>query len=665
MARNIVPRTDKGADLGTTEKRWNRVYADAVIATNVQGGNLGAVEQSAGTEAALRSIITEVGNNPVTITIYDDIPIVATDLTIPSNVRLNFKDNGRLSPANGITVILDCAIYAGPWQIFGGNGIFEGNPQISEAYPEWFGAVGDNINDDADAVQAALNFHNVVKFSNKTYKINDTVTINKDGTKILGPTTINTDEAIVFKASGKNNLEFRELNITSSYDAMAYETLLNETTPDPNGYYKVDGVIQASYGNNITAIGCFVSGGYCGITFGYSNNVTIKDCEVTNGSHILVNCGCSSNVYIINNKIHDIAGKEIANRPSYLIETTGGLEEYQCKNVYIQDNILYGNPARDAIMSHRVTNINITGNTIYDVRCGIDLSNNDAVNQVKISNNIIEDTDEGDPTWYALNNAILIYNSGSGFNEDVVISDNTIKGFCKYPSSTGYCQIALLQVKNCVITGNNFTFPQETEHDSTGIVRMIGCENMVISSNNFRTDFTCINMAGEEIYPKALKNINIINNNLLKLNPEAQNQSFIFLSGTPEINNLNVDNNLGLLAGIGGAAIIDGVFFPTVHLPYYAPRKKWRFITEMEAQTIDANSSKRLTISGFGDLLYPLRTDIVVIPTFSIAVVNSGLIVSASGWDSGNIALKYVNVSASDITINSCSVCLSIVNYKD
>lgn len=31
MSRNIVPRTNKGADLGTEAKNWNRLYADAVI----------------------------------------------------------------------------------------------------------------------------------------------------------------------------------------------------------------------------------------------------------------------------------------------------------------------------------------------------------------------------------------------------------------------------------------------------------------------------------------------------------------------------------------------------------------------------------------------------------------------------------------------------------
>lgn len=43
MSRNIVPRIDKGADLGTAEKNWNKLYADAVI---LRGSDLRALLDS-------------------------------------------------------------------------------------------------------------------------------------------------------------------------------------------------------------------------------------------------------------------------------------------------------------------------------------------------------------------------------------------------------------------------------------------------------------------------------------------------------------------------------------------------------------------------------------------------------------------------------------------
>lgn len=139
MARNIVPRTDKGSDLGTPTKRWNTVYTDKLEATIVKGGNLGAVEQSAGDEVTLRSLIATAGSNPTSITIYNDIPITTTDLTIPSNIFLRFKDAGKLSPEAGITLTINGSIEAGLWQVFGTSGTIVGNILNEIVFPEWFG----------------------------------------------------------------------------------------------------------------------------------------------------------------------------------------------------------------------------------------------------------------------------------------------------------------------------------------------------------------------------------------------------------------------------------------------------------------------------------------------------------------------------------------------
>lgn len=147
MARNIVPRTDKGADLGTPEKNWGAVYAGQVVADTVQGGNLGAVEQSAGDETTLRSLIANSGTNPLSITIYNNIPITTTDLTIPSNIHLNFKDDGMLSPASGITLSIEGEIVAGLKQIFGGAGSFQLIRCCEYAMANWFGNVHTDIGD--------------------------------------------------------------------------------------------------------------------------------------------------------------------------------------------------------------------------------------------------------------------------------------------------------------------------------------------------------------------------------------------------------------------------------------------------------------------------------------------------------------------------------------
>lgn len=211
MARNIVPRIDKGADLGTPEKNWNRLYVDTVVANNVQGGNLGAVEQSANSEATLRSIITNAGGDLVSITIYDDIPI-ATSFTIPSNVHLNFKDYGRLSPVDGATLTIRGGISAGQWQIFGTNGTIELYNQLV-IYPEWFGAKRDGVTDDTIALQkcAESTKEGNIILGIGEYKVNGQITIPKDVNLIgqgmdvsiinaEGATGIFPDRAVVYNA---------------------------------------------------------------------------------------------------------------------------------------------------------------------------------------------------------------------------------------------------------------------------------------------------------------------------------------------------------------------------------------------------------------------------------------------------------------------------------
>lgn len=172
MARNIVPRTDKGSDLGTPTKRWNNVYTDKLEATIVNGGNLGAVEQSAGDEVTLRSLIAAAGSDPTSITIYNDIPITTTDLTIPSNIHLNFKDDGKLSPEAGITLAINGSIGAGLWQIFGISGYVTGNILNEIVLPEWFGA--DYVDDTiafAKAASLSLDSQKPLILQDKTYKI--------------------------------------------------------------------------------------------------------------------------------------------------------------------------------------------------------------------------------------------------------------------------------------------------------------------------------------------------------------------------------------------------------------------------------------------------------------------------------------------------------------
>lgn len=82
---------------------------------------------------------------------------VSVDVTVPSNVTLRFNQGGLFSIANGRTLTIQGAIEAPVSQILGGSGtILISSTFIDRIYPQWFGGKGDGTNDDAPAIQKAI-----------------------------------------------------------------------------------------------------------------------------------------------------------------------------------------------------------------------------------------------------------------------------------------------------------------------------------------------------------------------------------------------------------------------------------------------------------------------------------------------------------------------------
>ncbi len=80
---------------------------------------------------------------------------VADGVVFPSNVTLAFRGDGQLVAPSGGNIEINGVIEAGMTEIFPGEGAVAGQVQNLHVFPQWFGAVGDGIHDDAPAIQRA------------------------------------------------------------------------------------------------------------------------------------------------------------------------------------------------------------------------------------------------------------------------------------------------------------------------------------------------------------------------------------------------------------------------------------------------------------------------------------------------------------------------------
>ena len=138
---------------------------------------------------SLNAAISDIGSSNKTLVISNQ-QSVTSNVTVPSNVTLEFLQGGSLAIANGVTVSVINPIVAGTHQIFyltGTGAVSLGAMTIS---PEWWGAAGNGVTDDGAVLQAMWNSisdgSTVTFTSGKTYYITQGSTISHSNINITG-----------------------------------------------------------------------------------------------------------------------------------------------------------------------------------------------------------------------------------------------------------------------------------------------------------------------------------------------------------------------------------------------------------------------------------------------------------------------------------------------
>ena len=332
---------------------------------------------------------------------------------------------------------------------------------IHEAFviPEMFGAVGDGVTDDTQAIQDAIDagVNNVV-FLPKTYKIVTLSIKNKDGFKLIG--------------SGAT------LKTTATTYAIQMEGTINDV------------IIE---GFNITADNATSSTNICGIGSNSGNSLTRL--RIFNNNIYNMNVGISVNsdlsghvegCIVYGNFIRDMLGTEIGQ--GYGIHMSDGADENASS---IIDSNTIDNCSRHAIYLARGRGYNIINNRILNhrkdvatgsLRPAIDIAR---TSDVVVKGNILDGYSDG---------AIAITGeaSSSGYPlasypaDNIIISENI---FMNQKNAVGISIGHLSQAstgisENVIIDGNVFS----NESVKNGI-DLHYAKNLRISNNSFKNSY--------------------------------------------------------------------------------------------------------------------------------------------------------------------------------
>ncbi len=143
---------------------------------------------------------------------------VLSDLVFPSWTTAVFSSGARLEIAAGTTVTLNGGVEAERSRIVSDSGEVLGEPSIEAAWPEWFGAVRDDEQDDHLGLQRALEFFPVVSLEGGVYDLADALVLS-DGARLEGPASGDSPatltSALVYPSSGG----FHPTRMLEAFDA--------------------------------------------------------------------------------------------------------------------------------------------------------------------------------------------------------------------------------------------------------------------------------------------------------------------------------------------------------------------------------------------------------------------------------------------------------------
>jgi hypothetical protein len=130
----------------------------AAASVGVNSGSAGIEVRTLGGVShhkTIKAALAAAGSSQATLHLSPGNWVIPEHLEFPKNITLRFERGAILSVGAGVKATINSEIEAGFQQIFSGPGGVEGNIRARFIYPQWWGAQGDGVADDHEAIAQA------------------------------------------------------------------------------------------------------------------------------------------------------------------------------------------------------------------------------------------------------------------------------------------------------------------------------------------------------------------------------------------------------------------------------------------------------------------------------------------------------------------------------
>jgi hypothetical protein len=320
-----------------------------------------------------------VATKDAAITTYDNVTInraivqtytISADKTVSTNIKV--PKGVIYSVASTKTLTLNGAIDAGLYQIFSGSGtVAFGTNYTKEAYPEWWGAIGDSgTTDNTTALNNALATGKAINLSSTGYyKITAVLTISVAATKLYSQVKSEIKQATanlgVIDVTA-SNISIRNVKLTGPQYALSKANEIGV-----HAY----GTDSSNYITGLEVTDCEISTlGGSGILTKYVSDYNISNNYIYNIYSAGMSIQSTIRGHITGNNINNIIGTPNAygiaftrsNNDSLVTEPRSGYSV--CANNIIRNVINW-----DALNTHGGEYIDFIGNVCYGNKIGADI----------------------------------------------------------------------------------------------------------------------------------------------------------------------------------------------------------------------------------------------------------------------------------------------------